>query len=95
MLTGTLQQPLYQILVPLEATKVVSCEDTYYVRRLLVGTQCLPESTRKLKVLGWDIEPAQIARVRHNDIFQELVAEVATVSRLDVQPYLWIEERTN
>lgn len=92
--TGSIQQPLYQILVPMESILVPSCHDTGYMQSLIYKGH-LPQCSQKAlppKVIGWDMEPTQMSMTSQDDIFQEILNELAVVSLIDVKPHLWNDE---
>ncbi|KAH6017010.1 hypothetical protein HBI82_111500 [Parastagonospora nodorum] len=93
IIIGSIQQPLYQILVPMENILVPTCHDTGYMgyliyQRFLLQSEC----SRKVlpaKEIGWDMEPTQMALTYQYEIFPQLVGELAVASLDDVKPNLW------
>jgi hypothetical protein len=95
--TGSLQQPLYQILVPVESMLVTTCQDTspmssvqdFY--RPYGDCKYNPVAPR---VVGWDMEPAQIAENLLDGVVQQLVGEMAIAGVSDVKANLWANMST-
>jgi len=46
------------------------------------------------RVVGWDIEPTEMARIPQNIVFQRLISELAVVSLTDAEPNLWANVST-
>lgn len=88
---GSVQQPLYQILVPVEDILVPTCHDTSYMERLIHQRGSTPCSRNVLpaKEIGWEMEPTQMALTQQYEIFPRFLSELAIASLIDVKSNLW------
>lgn len=84
IILGAVQQPLYQILVGVSTTSVVTCRDvpSWFQFSNCTGRQLYGE-------VGRDIEPAQLAVSRHLLMRSRVDSGLASISVDDAQPYLW------
>lgn len=91
-MTGALQQPLYQILVPMESMLVPTCQDTSPMEwvkefdRPYGDCKYNPVAPR---LVGWDIEPFQITETELDGVVQQLIGEMAIAAMSDVKANLW------
>jgi hypothetical protein len=93
---GALQQPLYQILVPLETIAVTTCMDTKYQYLAKSAEHCQDQKAWKstYKTIGFDIEPAQMDFIYHNKFLRRLTSDLASISLDEEQPNLWSDWRS-
>ncbi|KAH7411802.1 hypothetical protein DE146DRAFT_602792 [Phaeosphaeria sp. MPI-PUGE-AT-0046c] len=89
ILIGAIQQPLYQILVSIEATPVATCSDTKYQFLSRNSSHCTERTSTAYKPLGMDIEPSQMDHVYHNTFLRRLTSDLESVSVDSKQPHLW------
>lgn len=89
ILLGATYQPVYQILVRIETISVTTRSDVRYVNGWL-GYY----SDQYPKVVGVDMEPAQMALIPQAHIRNRIVADLGTISVDGVQPNLWRDNVT-
>lgn len=89
ILVGAIQQPLYQILVSIEANPVATCSDTKYQYLARNATHCTDRTSSAYRPLGIDIEPSQMDHIYHNTFLRRLTSDLESVSVDAKQPNLW------
>lgn len=89
ILIGAIQQPLYQILVNVEAIPVATCGDTKYQFLSRNSSHCTDRTSSAYRPLGIDIEPSQMDHVYHNTFLRRLKSDLESVSIDEKQPHLW------
>ena len=97
ILLGAIQQPLFQILVPVETIYVATCGDLTFMphckNQKKVWYPTDGEAPR-YETVGVDIEPAQMAGILYEDILPRISADLASVSVDEYQPSLWSDYTT-
>jgi hypothetical protein len=88
---GALQQPLYQILVPLDTIAVTTCMDTKYQYLAKGAEHCKDQKSWEAtyKPIGIDIEPSQMTFIYYNKFLRRLTSDLASISLDEEQPNLW------
>jgi hypothetical protein len=87
ILLGTIQQPLYQIMVKVDTVPITTCAD---VPSYQLSARRNDDCRRSLlKPIGIDIEPAQMALVQHLTIRSRMASELASTSIAETQANLW------
>ncbi|PVH92034.1 hypothetical protein DM02DRAFT_701786 [Periconia macrospinosa] len=88
VVVGSIQQPLYQILVPTEFVLVPTCRDTMPLTGSTYDVECqqnVPTGT----LIGWDIEPGEMNQIDQIYVLQRLVGDLAKVSVTEVNAHVW------
>ncbi|KAJ4311815.1 hypothetical protein N0V94_007757 [Neodidymelliopsis sp. IMI 364377] len=89
IIIGAVQQPLYQILVPMETVVVTSCSDTRFRYSTRNDTHCQDGIRINYSTLGTDIEPAQLAQIYHNNYLPRVASDLAAIGLDEEQNNIW------
>jgi hypothetical protein len=97
ILSGAIQQPLMQILVPTETIYLASCGDLGYMPHCKTQyEEWYPQyhASTTYETIGVDIEPVQMADIYYQDILPRITADLASVSVEAYQPSIWSDYMT-
>jgi hypothetical protein len=98
VLLGAIQQPLMQILVPMETIRLASYRDLGFTPQYGDPFEAWyglnDPSTTPYETIGIDIEPAQMAGIYYQDILPRITADLSSVSVDAYQPGLWSDNMT-
>ena len=89
---GAIQYPLIQITVPWEQVSVPTCHDTRFISNLQIPyPSCDLDSSRShvYRLLGIDLEPAQMANLPAHSIVPRIVHELSTIGVGATLPNFW------
>jgi|SRR5690242_7224699 len=89
IMIGVIQQPLYQILVPMETIAVPSCSDTLFQYNNENDTSCQDGTHGSYSELGLDIEPAQMAQIFHSTFLPRVASDLAVIGLDEEQNNIW------
>lgn len=76
----------------MKSVLVPTCQDTEYMaeayKKLRSSGEC-SKTALAPKVIGWDMEPTQMSLTYQDDIFQEILSDLAIARLGDLKPHLW------
>lgn len=97
ILLGAIQQPLMQLLIPMETVYLVSCGDAEFMPHCKTQSkEWYPQygAAKTYETIGYDIEPAQMSGIYYQDIVPRITADLASVSVDAYQPSIWSDYMT-
>lgn len=89
IVVGAIQQPLYQILVPMDTIPVTTCSDTRFRYNSKNNSSCQDGSSAHYRPIGLDMEPAQMAQIHHGTFLPRVASDLATVEVDEEQNNIW------